>query len=818
MFNVATQNAPYPYQVSLATSASLPDVLHVPTGLGKTAAISLAWIWRRRFASEDVKLATPRRLIYCLPQRVLVEQTYQEISRWLNNLNILSGPARQNKAFGEAVDSENASISLHLLMGGDVDNDWEMYPERDVILVGTQDQLLSRALNRGYGMSRYKWPVHFAFLSNDSLWVIDEMQLQDVGLQTTSQLHALRTKLGTYGPSHTLWTSATFHPQWLSTVDFRTKVDSPDVLRLDQRDLNDERLARIVHAKKTILRQPIRLTKENAKRSGEDYAGLMAELLSQQHVPNTMTLVVVNQVQRAQMIYEAVRKAQPEREVMLIHSRFRTSERAHQSMKLRALEGRDCIVIATQAIEAGVDISAHTLITELAPWSSLIQRFGRCNRRGDTVDTCVVVIDIEGEKELAFPYSVEALERARTRLGPLTDVGPHVLTDVVDEMESQMLVLRKKDIEDFFDTSADLSGADVDVSRYIRSNRDVDVQVYWRDVLKDGPDKLMSRFSRDELCPVSLKQIRDYLGTKMKDATRRAWVWDGLSDAFFTVFKDDIYPGQTLLLDGAMGGYLAEVGFVPESTAPVQSLDLPAVEGVANKPDVANDDDYDSVIDRMVELQPHLADVLQEARELMTGVAFDIPCTAIESAAAWHDVGKAHPTFQALLGNDGADGCILAKSHTDKMPIKENRKNVRRGFRHELASALAFLHWSDTSGDGDDVRSLVAYLIAAHHGKVRTAIRSLPTEQEPPDANRLFARGIWHGDKLPVVQLGNEQWIPETVLDLRLMQMGFVEAEQTSWGQMVLDLLRRYGPFRLAYLEMVVRVADWRASAKEATR
>ena len=66
---------PFPYQMRLALSPKLPQLIDVPTGAGKTAAVVLAWLWRRRFAAEDVRKATPRRLVYCLPMRVLVEQT-----------------------------------------------------------------------------------------------------------------------------------------------------------------------------------------------------------------------------------------------------------------------------------------------------------------------------------------------------------------------------------------------------------------------------------------------------------------------------------------------------------------------------------------------------------------------------------------------------------------------------------------------------------------------------------------------------------------------------------------------------------------------
>jgi hypothetical protein len=75
-------------------------------------------------------------------------------------------------------------------MGGADDGEWDQHPERDAILIGTQDMLLSRVLNRGYGMSRYRWPVHFGLLSNDCLWVMDEVQNMGSGLVTTAQLAA----------------------------------------------------------------------------------------------------------------------------------------------------------------------------------------------------------------------------------------------------------------------------------------------------------------------------------------------------------------------------------------------------------------------------------------------------------------------------------------------------------------------------------------------------------------------------------------------------------------------------------------------------
>jgi hypothetical protein len=55
-----TDNKPYPYQVKLAEDGELPELLDIPTGLGKTLAVVLAWLWRRGVAGAGVRAKTPR--------------------------------------------------------------------------------------------------------------------------------------------------------------------------------------------------------------------------------------------------------------------------------------------------------------------------------------------------------------------------------------------------------------------------------------------------------------------------------------------------------------------------------------------------------------------------------------------------------------------------------------------------------------------------------------------------------------------------------------------------------------------------------------
>ena len=182
----------------------------------------------------------------------------------------------------------------------------------------------------------------------------------------------------------------------------------------------------------------------------------------------------------------------------------------------------------------------------------------------------------------------------------------------------------------------------------------------------------------------------------------------------------------------------------------------------------------------------------------------------LEKAANWHDVGKAHDAFQNMLLGSGTPPYtnLWAKSKTaSKRPTywvgDGNDDRIKRPyFRHELASALAWLQTESNSY----TKNLVAYLIAAHHGKIRLSIRSLPQEEKPPNDEVLFARGIWQEDKLPSVQ---SILTAPIKLDLSIMRLG-----EGSWLERMIALRdhKDFGPFMLSFLEGVLRIADWRGS------
>lgn len=102
IFKTATANpGPFPFQREFATRRELYSLVNVPTGLGKTAMVVVGWLWRRFYANKNIQHQTPRRLVYCLPMRVLVEQTRDNAVLWLNNLGRLGGEAHFDASSGK---------------------------------------------------------------------------------------------------------------------------------------------------------------------------------------------------------------------------------------------------------------------------------------------------------------------------------------------------------------------------------------------------------------------------------------------------------------------------------------------------------------------------------------------------------------------------------------------------------------------------------------------------------------------------------------------------------------------------------------------
>ncbi len=784
----ATGHGAYEYQRRVAAEG-LPEVLRVPTGSGKTLAVILGWLFRRRFHPDPaVRASTPHWLVFVLPMRVLVEQVRDMAQDWLRQVA--------------------PEVAVQVLMGGEGvrDTQWLLSPEHDSVVVGTVDMLLSRALNRGYGESRFIWPVAFGLLNAGCAWVFDEVQLLGPSLPTSRQLDAFRESFGTAGPTTSTWMSATVDPSQLCTVD-RGSVGA--TIELDAPD-RDGPLATRLGASKVVRRLEV----DDAHR-----ARSLAEQLVRQHRSGTRTIAVMNTVKAAVELWREIRRRSETAETVLLHSRFRPPER--QDHTVRALadvdpNGPGLIVVSTQVLEAGVDITSTTLYTEAAPWPSVVQRAGRCNRSGES--EAAVVLWSEPAKPA--PYEASDVEASAAALWGLE--GREVTPEEMGERQVEMAqvihpVLRRRDLLGLFDTAPDLSGNDLDVGRFIRAGNDLDAAVAWWD-LDGAPPADRPLPGRDERCPVPVGDLRVYL--RSREGGPAAWRYDHLGETWVRCRPQDVRPGSVIVLGAADGGYDPAVGWDPACRERVEELaqdDSPDPD----RSDTSVSSDPASFVGEWITLRRHLEDVEREVRVLarlleVTGLSGDC-LEAAGVAGRLHDVGKAHAAFQEmLLGRAGDDEGRAERRDGGPWAKSDHRGGhyppKHRHFRHELVSALALLgEGADALGDIIE-RDLAVYLVAAHHGRVRLGIRSLPEDGRP--AVGLAALGVWDGDMLPEVDVPGAT-IPEQALRLQTMGIGLDLAGRRSWTDVALGLLGRddLGPFRLAFLEVLVRVADWRASA-----
>ncbi|ASJ15759.1 CRISPR-associated helicase/endonuclease Cas3 [Thermococcus chitonophagus] len=121
-------------------------------------------------------------------------------------------------------------------------------------------------------------------------------------------------------------------------------------------------------------------------------------------------LVVVNTVTKARELYEALREHRDD--VYLFHSRFTVRDKQE---KMRLVEEiRSGILVATQVVEVSLDIDYDVMFTEVSPVDSLIQRFGRVNRRG--LRNGIVHLYTP---ERYLPYTKRAISISLTLIGEL---------------------------------------------------------------------------------------------------------------------------------------------------------------------------------------------------------------------------------------------------------------------------------------------------------------------------------------------------------------------------------------------------------------
>jgi len=919
-FKRLTEHPRHEWQARLAQDSTCRNrLIRIPTGFGKTAGVTVAWLWNRvHEKNED----WPRRLVICLPMRTLVEQTERAVTDWIDRAGLVPKP------------------STHVLLGGLSPSEWHLEPERDAVLIGTQDMLLSRALNRGYGSGRARWPMEYGLLNVDCLWVMDEIQLMDVGLATSVQLQGFAStderdrKLPR--PRRTWWMSATLQRDWLRRAPALSDVDSLPVIELDAAEQTGPLWA---------VQKPLRVEHVPAAEDGKGHA--WAEIVAKSHKATNggLTLSIANTVKSALALHAALEKLKKERQlshdvdVRLVHSRFRGAERRLWAREFLARAqcgaGKNRIIVATQVVEAGVDISADALVTELAPWASLIQRFGRCARYGGKGD--IVIVDrrhtdesatrtevtdgkkfsevddagdrlkkrSEADRGITLPYDLDEIQAAAEAITLLEgNAGPPAL-DTFEKHQAAMTkeerllprlypyaplhILTRRELHDLFDTGPDLTGADIDISRFVREGDDRDVTVWWWPVPEVQAPHRRLRPSHDALCRIPVGDARKWLlaveqssdegklpmpeesTIGPKKVRPRAWVWSYIEGNWERLEERHIYPGQTILVDKAAGGYDERIGFTGKpGTIHVEPQHARAMDA-ADAADSADEQEdlSEGLSDSRFQyktIATHGAEVAREARRAGTALRLSGDTVrTLEIAALAHDIGKAHPAFAGAISDRNGISLEtpLAKApkgrwHGVRHMYDHSPLGKRPGCRHELASALALfdLVWCASpahpalQGGREEVLdatvgrafpqeddripnpqglladlveldeialNLVLYLVLSHHGKVRATLPMSARDQENIGQDgSLPIRGVRDGDVIPALALADaaahDFSLPQAKLRLDPAKLGLSQRYGPSWVERVLALRHCYGGFQLAWLEALLRVADVRAS------
>lgn len=496
----------FPWQTRLAeqvlTTGKWPALLDIPTGAGKTIALDVAL-----FALAANPSRAPRRIVFVVDRRVIVSQVAAQVHRLRETLRqpqgdtgIVAEVARRLATLSGMSSEHGVPFVFAELRGGiALDNSWAARPDTPTVLVSTVDQVGSRLLFRGYGVSGSLRPVHAGLLGHDALLLLDEVHLSRPFAQT---LHELGTYHRPAGPLPDRW-----HVVEMTATPTGAGYDENDILRLDDADL----------AEGSPLAPRLQATKQaTLKMVGSKTQDPNDALI--QHIPPFATSIpgqvvgiIVNRVATAAAIADklAAQIEQPDR-VVLLTGRMRPLDRDDmwEQVKSEVQAGRTrtsgprLYVVATQTIEAGADLDFDALITEIAPVDALRQRFGRVDRLGALSQTgtpsqvMVVAAHAQTQKQFDDHIYGPALSATWRELeschgSGVFDVGPLSRSlPVAPECQTRALeapLLLDSHLDALVQTNP-APAADLDITRWLHGPQDTpaDVNLVWRADLDDG--------------------------------------------------------------------------------------------------------------------------------------------------------------------------------------------------------------------------------------------------------------------------------------------------------------------------------------------
>ena len=406
---------PFPWQERLAAQVCVgewPDVIDLPTASGKTACIEIALF------ALALRPGAARRIFFVVDRRVVVSEASQRAKRIARALeqSLDAAPGSVSGRVAQrlrelAGGGESKPLASCELRGGIYrDESWVRTPLQPIVVTSTVDQVGSRLLFRGYGVSENSWPIHAGLVGNDSLIFLDEAHCSQAFAET------LRSAARYRGAD---WADEPV-PVGFRTVEMTATPSAAGrtVFRIEDSDKEERYLG-----PRLFARKPTRLvvSKNRPKELDKLAVSLFDEAMALSKGPQVRRVaVIVNRIATARKVHGLL-SADGERAELMI-GRMRPYDRDKLLGRLEDLKsgakrsggGATRFVVSTQCLEVGADLDFDGLVTECASMDALQQRFGRLNRLGQfDGESCGVIVIGSGQVDMRQrdPVYGEALAR-----------------------------------------------------------------------------------------------------------------------------------------------------------------------------------------------------------------------------------------------------------------------------------------------------------------------------------------------------------------------------------------------------------------------
>ncbi|MGW3115393.1 type I-G CRISPR-associated helicase/endonuclease Cas3g [Streptomyces sp. NPDC001091] len=378
---------PFPWQEAylraIAAGADWPD-LDVPTALGKTSLIDI-WAFLLAWQAAQGSVRTiPLRLFFAVDRRLVVDQAHEHAERLADVLRQAEPGSVCGRVAAALAQLGGGDESLSVVrMRGGVDwaSRWLRSPAQPAVVVSTVDQYGSRLLFRGYHTTPRMRPIDAALTGFDALLALDEAHLSQALLTTARDCAAYQATA----------TDPQFAARALKVVSLSATADNSDRPRLGVglQDRAHPVAGRRLHANRRVTLLDVSAW---GKTSTEAFAhGAIASVDALLPViERPVVAVVANTIASARAAFQAL-STRDDLDVLLLTGRCRDGERTNlvDGPLAELLNGvdpgrsRPLVVVATQTIEVGLDVSVAGMCIEAAAWDAVLQRLGRLDRTGD---------------------------------------------------------------------------------------------------------------------------------------------------------------------------------------------------------------------------------------------------------------------------------------------------------------------------------------------------------------------------------------------------------------------------------------------------